>query len=594
MTQKQNRILHFLKNPRISVTQKVLALLGMFLVTLIVVASISVVQTAKIGAEIEAIAERDIPLTNNLTQTVIHQLEQAIHLERAVRHGLLMEGNETERVAFEKAVKVFDKNNDLVDEEIVLAAQIAEDAERESHNAAAKQEFAHVKAQLDKITVEHKEYARHAVEIFAMLRANERSGLFSKLNATEIEEEHIDHAIEEVLFEVEEFTAEAAHIAEAHEKLSLRLIIVTSIIGMTLSLVISIFVVRRNIARPLAEIIRGLRAVGQGDYSYTVRVRSKDEFGEVALAYEDFKGALIRSRELEQEQAEQEKRAAEERRAALIEMMEKFESAVGGVINTVSSASQELDATALAMEGLATENQAQASSAASSVEQTSANVSTVAAAAEEMCASMDEINTQMSRTADSSKTAAGLATNAGDQIQRLAGTASGISEFAELITQIAEQTNLLALNATIEAARAGEAGRGFAVVASEVKQLATQTSNATQQIQSQISDVQSATNEVVTSIGQINDAIWQIDSQSTAVSSALEEQGATTGEITRNIQEAATGTQEVASTLVGMTEAAAECSAASTQVKSATSDLSQQATHLRAEVEGFIAHVRAG
>ncbi|WP_457492281.1 methyl-accepting chemotaxis protein, partial [Tardiphaga sp. P5_C7] len=180
-----------------------------------------------------------------------------------------------------------------------------------------------------------------------------------------------------------------------------------------------------------------------------------------------------------------------------------------------------------------------------------------------------------------------------DRVGELASAAARIGDVVELINNIAGQTNLLALNATIEAARAGEAGRGFAVVASEVKALAEQTAKATGEISTQISGIQSATQESVGAIKEIGDTIGRMSEIASTIASAVEEQGAATQEISRNVQQAAQGTMQVSSNIVDVQRGATETGSASTQVLAAAQSLSSDSTRLKDEVSKFLNAVRA-
>jgi methyl-accepting chemotaxis protein len=181
----------------------------------------------------------------------------------------------------------------------------------------------------------------------------------------------------------------------------------------------------------------------------------------------------------------------------------------------------------------------------------------------------------------------------GDTARSLAEGAQKIGDVVTLIQSIAEQTNLLALNATIEAARAGEAGRGFAVVASEVKSLAGQTAKATTEISDQIAAIQATSDETVAAIRGVVDVITEIDQIGTAIAAAIEEQGSATKEISRSIQEAARGTQEVNSNISGVQRAADDTGAASSRVLGAAEQLSTQSRDLADQVNRFLSEVRA-
>ena len=354
------------------------------------------------------------------------------------------------------------------------------------------------------------------------------------------------------------------------------------------------FLVSRGITKPVAAMTGAMNRLADGDLEANIPATgNRDEIGEMAKAVQVFKDNAIRVRRMEAEQAEQKKRAEEERRAAMHQLADSFEASVGGVIHTVTSAVAELQAASEQMASTANEASAQATTVASASEQASANVETVASAAEELSSSISEIGRQV---AQSSQIAGGAVQQAHDtnaKIQGLAEAASKIGEVVDLITDIAEQTNLLALNATIEAARAGDAGKGFAVVASEVKNLANQTAKATEEIGAQISGVQGSTQEAVTAIGAIGKTIEEVDSIASSIASAVEEQSAATQEIARNVEQASTGTHEVSANIVSVNEAANATGAAATQIRNSATELSEQAELLRGEVTRFLDQVRA-
>ncbi len=258
------------------------------------------------------------------------------------------------------------------------------------------------------------------------------------------------------------------------------------------------------------------------------------------------------------------------------------------VVGVVSSASEELKATAESLSTSAEQTSGQATAVSTAAEEASANVQAVASASEELASSTQEIGRQVTQSAQIARSAVQEAERTNDGIRSLAEAAEAIGEVVGLIDDIASQTKLLALNATIEAARAGDAGKGFAVVASEVKNLADQTAKATKEIGEQIGGMQTATKEAVTAIGGIGETIAKIDENSTAIASAVEEQSAATQEISRNAQEASSGTREVSSNIAGVTEAATQSGAASTEMLQSATELSEQATKLSSEIESFV------
>jgi methyl-accepting chemotaxis protein len=289
----------------------------------------------------------------------------------------------------------------------------------------------------------------------------------------------------------------------------------------------------------------------------------------------------------------QDTRGAAQRKAEMTKLANDFEGAVGKIIQTVSSASTELEASANTLSSTAVRAQRQTSVVAAASEEASANVQSVASATEEMASSVNEISRQVQESSRIANEAVDQARTTNDRVGELAKAASRIGDVVELINNIAGQTNLLALNATIEAARAGEAGRGFAVVASEVKALAEQTAKATGEISMQISGIQNATQESVAAIKQIGDTIGRMSEIASTIAAAVEEQGAATQEISRNVQQAAQGTTQVSSNIGDVQRGASETGSASAQVLSAAQLLSQDSERLKAEVSRFLNTVRA-
>jgi len=314
----------------------------------------------------------------------------------------------------------------------------------------------------------------------------------------------------------------------------------------------------------------------------------------MAQAVETFKvKAEQRAREEAEAKSKQDQIAARERKADMIRLADNFEAAIGEIVETVSSASTELEASATTLTATAERAQELTGMVAAASEEASTNVQSVASATEELSSSVNEISRQVQDSARMASDAVGQARTTTDRVSELSKAASRIGDVVELINTIAGQTNLLALNATIEAARAGEAGRGFAVVASEVKALAEQTAKATGEIGQQITGIQAATQDSVNAIKEISGTIEKLSEISATVAAAVEEQGAATQEISRNVQQAAQGTQQVTSNITDVQRGAAENGSASSQVLSAAQSLSSDSNRLKLEVGKFLNSVRA-
>lgn len=393
-------------------------------------------------------------------------------------------------------------------------------------------------------------------------------------------------------------------------------------LGATLVIALIGYLASRTISGPISNITGAMSKLAAGEKDTEVPEKGRsDEIGDMADALESFKQAAIDSEnrakaraKTEREEAQkreaeakekaradedaarkaaEEARIAEEKANKLATVTAEFETTVNGVLSTFASAATELQASAETMSTTADQASQQSTAVAAASEEASSNVQTVAAAAEELSASVAEISRQVDESARIAREGVEDAEKANTRVQGLATAADKIGEVVDLINDIASQTNLLALNATIEAARAGEAGKGFAVVATEVKSLADQTAKATEEIGSQIAEIQGATNEAVDAIQEIGNTIGKIDGIAASIASAMEEQGSSTSEIATSVQSAAAGTQEVSSNITGVTQAASETGGAAGGVLDATKELNEQTEVLRSAVDRFLENVKA-
>jgi methyl-accepting chemotaxis protein len=380
---------------------------------------------------------------------------------------------------------------------------------------------------------------------------------------------------------------------EEYETVS-RLMIIAAMVGILLGMSGGFMVGQFGIARPMRALVGLLQRLAKGEDIEITGTERNDEIGETARAVNGIKVMLAeKARQEAEAKTELDRIAAEQRKSVMYKLADDFEGAVGEIIQTVSSAATEMEASANSLTTTAERTQKLSTTVAAAAEEASASVQSVASASEELTSSVNEISRQVQASARIATEAVDQSRKTNDRVGELSNAASLIGDVVELINTIAGQTNLLALNATIEAARAGEAGRGFAVVAAEVKALAEQTAKATGEIGKQVAGMQTATGESVGAIKEIGETIARMSEISSTIASAVEEQGAATQEISRNVQQAAQGTMQVSSNIADVQRGAGETGSASAQVLSAAQSLAVESNRLKREVQTFLSTVRA-
>jgi methyl-accepting chemotaxis protein len=448
------------------------------------------------------------------------------------------------------------------------------------------------RALYDEFSASWAEYLAGVKEVLALSRKNEDKEarlLHAKASLAGV---HADETLQkDVLLNNKGADAAGSQAAESFGD-AIKMVMASLLVAIILGIGAAILLVR-DVSAGIRSIVAPMQALGNGDLTAQVPHQGETtEIGSMADTLQVFKDALV-AKKASDEAAAIDADAKIRRGQRVDNITREFETLIGELVGSLSSASTQLEASAGNLTSTAERAQKLTTVVAAASEEASTNVRSVASATEEMASSINEIGRQVQESARMATDAVDQARKTNDRVSELSKAAARIGDVVELINTIAGQTNLLALNATIEAARAGDAGRGFAVVASEVKALAEQTAKATGEIGQQITGIQAATEESVNAIKEISGTIEKLSEISSTIASAVEEQGAATQEISRNVLQAAHGTQQVSSNVTDVQRGAGETGAASSQVLSAAKSLSGDSNRLKFEVGKFLNAVRA-
>lgn len=358
---------------------------------------------------------------------------------------------------------------------------------------------------------------------------------------------------------------------------------------------IASFLLRQILSKPLQSITKQMTRLSNGEKDLKITgVDRFDEIGDMAKALEVFRQNALEVEQLQEKQILQQKKAEQEKHQAALDTAASFEESIGAIVGGVERASQEMQKMSVTLSEALSRASTQSSSMSSASQEVAGNVSTVASAAEEMSASIREISGNIRETARTAKQCASSAQTSQKGLEKLKSAVDEIDVVIQSINDVAEQTNLLALNATIEAARAGEAGKGFAVVASEVKSLANETHKMTEEIATKVEDIKASAEQTIESVSNIIHQITAVDEKTENVASAIEEQSSTTTEISRSVSQIATGTGEVSQSSEELQMLTTESAQSTEQFRNVANDLLSEITHLNESIDGFLAKIKVG
>jgi methyl-accepting chemotaxis protein len=370
-------------------------------------------------------------------------------------------------------------------------------------------------------------------------------------------------------------------------------LVTLALVSLVTAFALGWFYIGGNVVRRVSGLGRSMARIAEGDLEAEIVTQGSDEIAAMASALSVLRDARRDARRRAEQASTDRERMNEERRNELLTLANRLETEVKTVVETVTSSAAQMHDTASIMAEVASSANMEAGSAASASEQASDGVHSVAAAAEELSASISEIGRRVGESATVAAAAVQEAENTRTTMNALTVAAQKIGDVLKMIQAVAAQTNLLALNATIEAARAGEAGRGFAVVAGEVKALASQTANATEEISGQIRAIQDTTRDAVAAIERVGVTISKVSQISTDVASAVEQQDATTRKMALNVTTVAQSTSVVSEKVAGLASAAGETGQSAHMVRDHAGELKHQADALRMQVDQFLKRVRA-
>lgn len=551
----------------LSLNVKILGNSILLLIFMIFIAGYSIYSMKSIGSELQSIVDKDIPLTEHLTSITVSQLDQAILIEKILRFGENIFLEESANIAFTKNISEYNKLTSLVNKKIKTAKILSKKMLVSFKNPEEQKEMKYVNQALKTIDEEYNEYVKVAHQIFALYKKGNVKQVHSTLKQFELSEKSFEHELETLLLEIEKSSRTAAAIAAKHEQHAIVMLAIFVFVSIVIALLVSIFTVKY-----IVSAIKQATILSSGDLTHEIEVTTTDEIGQLLLAINGIRQRLL------------------------------------DMINQISDTTSQLSTSASELSNVSTET-------TNSVQLQKMETEQVATAMNEMTCSIHDVTSRINKTATTAREASEETINgrevvesaiqqiqnlakqieqASETINKLEQDSENISSILDVIKGIAEQTNLLALNAAIEAARAGEQGRGFAVVADEVRTLASRTQQSTEEINQMIEKLQSGSKQAVevmnSSREQVKSAVEQANfagASLTTISAAVEQISDMSTEIASAAEEQISVSNEVNENIVRISDMANHTVSATEQISGASHKLTGMATKLQDLMEQF-------
>ncbi|WP_212668802.1 methyl-accepting chemotaxis protein [Pseudoalteromonas sp. NBT06-2] len=553
----------------LSLMAKLMVSAGIILILLIISASYSLYSMESIGARLKTIAESNIPLTKKIADITTHQLEQAIQFERALHYGSTLQQKTNKNADFQQAIKKFDERTNQIVKELHQAEKIIEKAIRieQSTNVKNLKKLTSLDMTLRKIEAEHEEFAEHSHQVFTLFTEGKLDQTEEAIEQVKHQEEQLIHELEALLTDIALFTTFSAKEAldVEHQAITILIIIVV------FSILIGAYINWKN-ARIIVSAINRAIVTASGDLSKVITVQGSDEIAQLLTAMNG--------------------------------MREKLLSMLSEISNTtveLSSTSEELSTVMNQSSQTIQEQQHSTEHVADAVKElnisihdVTSNINLTAESAKEADKKIDEGGQVVAKAIDKIMELNEQMGTSAQAISQVEQQSQSISTVLDVIKSIADQTNLLALNAAIEAARAGEQGRGFAVVADEVRTLASRTQKSTEEINTIIEQLQSSSHKAVSvmelSQKQSKDAVKYVKDSGEALSIVAESINQITQmsqQIASTAEEQTTVTEAVNNDIIKIHDKTTQLATKATQAAGTSRELAQISAGLQSQVERF-------